>query len=510
MRIKFFEGKKELDPKLMGKVVLGNAKKNLIYALLGGVVFACFYFIFGEDLNSNSQIGFLGLFVSIAAILLMGEKTHQNAFVVIVCFGLFFSMITPVLDTPDETAHLARAMYLASGKFVVSSQDAELTISEDYQLLQQQMKSTIINNDLNVQDSGFQKVESAGLKATNAYSFISYLPQAIGVGFGRLINLSVLWSFYLGRMTNLIFYAFLASLAIKLTPAFKSVFFVVATTPMAIYIAASYNQDAFGMGLILATIAYFLYFLSRKEHSIGIREIVTYTSLCMLIALTKFPFVLLIVLPVFIPMVKFKKLSKVSTYLLTFLGIMIAAVFSIIWMKFYSAIPHPFLPEGVNMEEQLQFLLSDPILNAQMMGRNLLEGLINYLMIFDFGWLSYSSNGLSLLYLFFFGSICVFYPREFIQKPMSRIGALIVVLGIYVAINLSMYLTWTPVGSDTISGVQGRYFIGLLPLIPMILNVGPTFKQLKSHQIKQYITIVTMVPVYFLIMALTFTLRQYY
>jgi uncharacterized membrane protein len=230
----------------------------------------------------------------------------------------------------------------------------------------------------------------------------------------------------------------------------------------------------------------------------------------MVITLTKFPFVLLIILPVFIPIRKFRKIRKSSAYLFTFLGIITAAAFSLLWMKSYSAIPHPFLPEGVNMKEQLKFLLTDPILNAQIMGRNLLEGLINGLMLFDFGWLSYSSNGLGLLYLFFFGSFCVFYPREEMQNPISRVGALIVVAGIYTAINLSMYLTWTPVGSEVINGVQGRYFIGLLPLIPLIVNIGPTFKQLKSHQIRQYTTILTIVPIYFLIAVMTLTLGQYY
>ena len=93
---------------------------------------------------------------------------------------------------------------------------------------------------------------------------------------------------------------------------------------------------------------------------------------------------------------------------------------------------------------------------------------------------------------------------------VTRIGALVVAAGIYVGIALSMYLTWTPVGSDVINGVQGRYFIGFLPLIPLILNIGPSFQQLDQLQIKQYQNIVTLVPVFFLIMSFTLTLKQYY
>lgn len=38
------------------------------------------------------------------------------------------------------------------------------------------------------------------------------------------------------------------------------------------------------------------------------------------------------------------------------------------------------------------------------------------------------------------------------------------------AIALALYLTWTPVGSNRIDGIQGRYFIGILPaLIPLAM-----------------------------------------
>jgi uncharacterized membrane protein len=32
------------------------------------------------------------------------------------------------------------------------------------------------------------------------------------------------------------------------------------------------------------------------------------------------------------------------------------------------------------------------------------------------------------------------------------------------ALFWSLYLVWSPVGADVISGLQGRYFVGLLPI----------------------------------------------
>lgn len=491
----------------LAEFIISSILDRWVYAIIGGGIFLLFLFVFGGTVNKAPVITGFAFFLSMIVLIFTGRKLHWDALITIISFGLLFSVITPILDTPDETAHLARAMYLIEGKFTVSNLDSQLLISEDYDLLHDQQQKTIIENDLNIHDSNVQKVESDGLKATNAYSFISYIPQAAGIGFGRLVDFSVLWSFYLGRMTNLLVYAVLICFAIKITPLFKNYFFVVGTIPMGVYIAASYNQDAFGIGVIFITIAFFLHLLNKEEHTIRIRDVVVYTAMCMLITLTKFPFVLLILLLVFIPSEQFE---KKCTHKLIFLLILITAAFSLVWMKTYSSIPHPFLPEGVNMKEQIKFLISTPIENFQLFMRNLLEGITNYLMLFNFGWLSYSSNGVGFLYLFFLGSISIFFPKEILQRSRTRLGSFIIMIGIYTAIELSMYLTWTPVGSTIINGVQGRYFIGFLPLIPLALNIGPGFDQINKIQKKQYDVITTIVPIYFIIVSLAFTLGQYY
>lgn len=117
-------------------------------------------------------------------------------------------------------------------------------------------------------------------------------------------NLSVLWSYYLGRITNLFFYATMIALAIRITPLFKEIFLIAGTIPMGVYIASSYNQDAFGISIIFLTLAIYFRLLNKEDHQIKVTEIVCYIGLCMLITLTKFPFVLLVSLPAFIPFSK--------------------------------------------------------------------------------------------------------------------------------------------------------------------------------------------------------------
>ena len=44
------------------------------------------------------------------------------------------------------------------------------------------------------------------------------------------------------------------------------------------------------------------------------------------------------------------------------------------------------------------------------------------------------------------------------------------IIGNYCFTCLALYITWTPVGSSTIDGVQGRYFIPLIAVLVLLLT----------------------------------------
>ena len=90
------------------------------------------------------------------------------------------------------------------------------------------------------------------------------------------------------------------------------------------------------------------------------------------------------------------------------------------------------------------------------------------------------------------------YPHEKINLK-SRIGALIVLLMIYVGTYIVLLLTWTPVGQlNDIAGVQARYFYTLFPLIPFIFG----FNHMSGDKLEldNYIIVITVVFVAFTIL----------
>lgn len=487
--------------------ITDHLKSNWKNTIIGAVVFIVSLFFLGPESSVSVIPILLILAIGSLVIFFLGKNKAVNALLVIIGFGCVMAVTTPILDTPDETAHFSRAMYLVQGDLKVQEEDGQLLISQDYQIIKSEQGETIEDNDLNIADTSIKIVESDGLKATNAYSFISYIPQALGLGIGRLLNLTLLWSYYLGRITNVIAYGILAAIAIRLTPVYKNIFFIIATMPMSVYLAASYNQDAFGMGMILLTIALFLYLLNQKDQSIGVVALIIYAVFCMLITLSKFPYVLLVLLLAFIPPKKFK---KPQYYAISYLMILLTAAFAVVWMKSYSSIPHPFAPDGVNMGKQLGQMLNDPIFAIRNFGGNMISQLTTLLMLFTFGWLTYGSNAAAIVYLIFLGSMILMSPQEKVFTRLEKWGSGLVSLGIYTAILLSMYLTWTAVGATEIAGLQGRYFIGMLPLLPIFLNIGPPLKKLNLAYQEKIGWLTNIGSVAFIYFSLALTLVTYY
>ena len=84
---------------------------------------------------------------------------------------------------------------------------------------------------------------------------------------------------------------------------------------------------------------------------------------------------------------------------------------------------------------------------------------------------------INFLYVIFYLGVSLFYKLDVNLKKKERIILALIFLIAYVGIYIIFYLTWSPLGSTTILGVQSRYFLPVIALLPLIINV-------KSRQIE--------------------------
>jgi len=113
----------------------------------------------------------------------------------------------------------------------------------------------------------------------------------------------------MGRLSGLLFYAACIYYAIKKTPAFKTIFGMIAIMPMFLQTAASITYDTFILGLSFLSAAYLVrwYF---AEDEISLKEYLLVLLICFLLAPAKVVYGFFSFLFFFIPSARFGGLKK--------------------------------------------------------------------------------------------------------------------------------------------------------------------------------------------------------
>lgn len=477
------------------------------------ILILCFFFPFYLILNREARSfpikrSVLIIIVGIAVILSFSKNWAKNALITILAMGTIFCFLTPIFEVPDEPVHMQRAMYTAEGNLFLSSPE-NLKLSKSYLEIEKCIRQSVFNkNNLHSLRYSSEKDTHPELAGTNATSFISYIPQVLGINIGRLLGLPLIFIFILSRMLNLITYAILIYFAIKITPAFKASLFVLSCLPMSVYLAASINQDAVFIGLGILSVAYFIKLYHQPDGSIRLRQILFYALLCGILITCKLPYVCLFALVLFLPPRKF---TSRKLYFISWIPGAVLVALSVLWFLYSLKFPSPYAPVGTGAIDQIRYILSHFLGSSRIILKSLVDFFGGITCAFTFGWLTFGSTSITLTFLLFFGAISIFYPRETISKSKSlRLGSAFTMALIYGMIGLSMYLTWTPVGTDHIAGLQGRYFIVLYSLLPLVLNIGVSKECVPSKTLDQYDRIIQYTSLFFIMSIFTLMLNRYY
>jgi len=424
-------------------------------------------------------VGLLYVACCILVLFIDIKKIHNSIFAIILVTGMFSVVLNPVLDTPDDHAHLARADLTSQGILFVTGDISKYKVSNSVRDILLDNFSTMQTTTLFDSAADGNEGYVAGNYA-NTNLFIGYIPQTLGVLLGKLIGPNSFAILILGRLFNLIAYALMVKFAIKIAPMFKVPLGLIAIMPMSIFIASSYNPDATTYGLGLLCIGYFLN-LYKKE-SINIKEIAIYSILSILLGLVKLPYCIIGGLIIFLPKSKF---INRKTYYKSFLFVILVALVSLGWGAFamMNSAASPFNNyyevNNIDIKEQVMYILNQPVSFVRRFSVAIFDNIGKYVQQLNtFGWLSYDLNpGSMTLYPIFLGSVVLLYPNEERLCSKTKYGVMIVALGVYTVTCLILFLSWTPVGSVGIEGVQGRYFIPLIGLLTLLSN-GKKYKDM--------------------------------
>ncbi|MEA5003685.1 MAG: DUF2142 domain-containing protein [Christensenella sp.] len=474
----------------------------------------------------SSNIWLVSMLVMIAAIvsiLLWNQNLARNVLLVLLIFGILFSVTTPILDTPDEQAHLSKSMMMANGDFFVSTPQGN-AITTSYNDIYDNIRSTLADTTLHNQSISS---ETAYTDLGSTMLFTGYLPQALALGIAKLFHFDILPAFYLGRILNLVLYAVLAWLAVKMAKKFKLFLAVISMMPMALYISGSYNPDATLYGLSLVLIAYFINMFFDRTRKITYKEILIFAVICVLISMKKYNYAPFLFLLLFIPKERYSSTkTKYLGLLLTF-AIVAAAIMAMFYATTIAlAGSSDALAEGginavgANMYDQLRFMIANKGAVISMFITQLVEMFGGTLeQLFTFGWLSYSTPSFITIAYFAFIAVVAFCYTRYEHEPQltlgntrvsigGRIGILLIMLAITVISYLMMYLASTPVGLLEIWGMQGRYLVPIFALLPFIgQNVFPL---VRKDTLERSTYNILFIAILFIVFVLLKTTAEYY
>ena len=404
-------------------------------------------------------------------------------------YGLAFLLIVPPFGVPDEFEHFDRAYSLSDGQLmpvkignkagiyvpvdVVKTREAiqkkwKFVALKKYKIdMHFLFKESSKNNDKKI-FSDISKI------AVVTYSPIPYLMPAWGMEFGKLFGLSPLVLMYIARFANLVLWLFLIYLSIRITPVLKWGFLIVSLMPVTLFESASISADCLTIGLSFVLIALLLrYSLNEKIRKINFKDIMILYLIILALSLTKIPYFLLIFLVFMIPPHKFGNNKK---RIIIFASMLITAlIIVLIWILITKGFYNP--GRDVSIYNQLSFIIPHPIMFLKLIWDTLaINPLKMFIMVVGTQWFSYP-----LPRWIYIVNILILFLIPLIDKNGIRINFKnkSVILGTFLMISglifLFEYLTWNPVAAVKITGVQGRYFIPVLPLL-FLLSYNNKFK----------------------------------
>lgn len=426
-------------------------------------------------------------FITLAVLFLLRKvvfKKIEYLFVIIaMCTGLSLIFITPCLTlySWDDHIHLERMYSLFESGEVKTSKAFDYSRN-----LRLYMDSTPTSyeefNNIHNYLNDNSNITGTGIVNENkyiSYSNYTYIPSAIVIKIAKCLRLPYTMIFYLGKIINLLVYIGIMFFAIKRAKIGKKLLFVLGLLPSTIFLASQYSRDAIITAGIYLAISTFLncYCTSEKMDRKNLLIFIISIIVASLSKAIYVPYILLILL---MPKEKFteKKNSKWIKLLVVILFIVSMSTFILPAANSSPGSVGDVRGGNSSTGSQIEIIKTQPISFAKVFSKftiNELSTQFTYSQTLG-RWCNFIIiNGLKYYVLLIIILLCAICSdkNEKVEKIDKKLRISLILLAIFITclIGGSMYLSYTPVGYYTVTGVQSRYYI------PLLFGLYISFKQ---------------------------------
>jgi uncharacterized membrane protein len=301
--------------------------------------------------------------------------------------------------------------------------------------------------------------------STAVYSPVAYVPSAIAIDLGRVLGAGPLALVYFGRCANLVVGGGLITLALSYAGYARRTMFLVAVLPMTVSQVATLTADAMSYGFGFLWISLVIHSAVAGSEGTTRNRIFLLVGLGLALSQLRPPYPLLGLLALLLPTTAFSRKTVLVSLALLASSLLPAVAWNAAATRL---LVQTLNPQTVKPIEQARWVAKHPGIFWHRAKQDLKAHGVDYWQQFvgRLGWLNiwlpswiYIGFALALAVGIFVGPRG---PPALLLWQRLAIG--LAALGGVLAIQFMLYLTFNPVRSPFILGIQGRYFTPLAVL----------------------------------------------
>ncbi len=409
--------------------------------------------------------------------------------IIAIVFGIFAIIVTPFMSAPDEIQHFERSYQVSQLQFLAPKE------TRSPELYGGQLPQSLIDvshtptrtftrktvDDLRHMPLNPKLRSVTVFNNTAINSPVAYIPQAIGIDVGRLLNLGPVYLAYMGCLSNLFFWILIMYCAIKIIPFGKWALFMIALNPISIFLAATLSSDASQISLIALLVAVVLR-LRTHSNQLTPKLLAAFLLLLIAVSLLKIAYIPLSLLIMLVPN---RVISLPKKLVMGGAALIIGLAWLVAITPIANNVPQFFyLPRTIDPVSQTNYI------KHHVFGyiKTLLYNVWHAPRYADFQNYSQIDNvkvGVLAQVLYSGALLVAIIYRDESRKllatisPFVRIVCTFMVVICMILLFTALYEGYSPVGSKIIYGLRGRYYIPLTILLMPIFSLR--FKYTKKR-----------------------------
>lgn len=477
-----------------------SIKKFILSIILLFILNMFYIYVLMQFIGYFSIVPMLGSLILI--LLYMHKKNKADIskyFAIIFMFiGITFMYIFPPLHVPDESSHFIKS-YQTSFVFQDNHETQDLNGKKGYVYLSKDFKKFIIKYGSQTANFGyrlqprtylydlFKITDYSDLSSetewygTKFSSPVPYVPGAIVSLLARMLNMPILLLYMFGKLFAFIISALMCYSAIKITPHFKKIFFIIPLLPIFFQQTMGYGMDWLTNSTFILLFSMFLREIYSTD-KIEKKNIIKIIILLILLGFCKFGYFAVALLVLLISKDKIKDNTKFGEILKKILIIAIPVLISIIVNLITRKLAYVANDSSSRDCISISTMITDPIRILSMvietfkirLDLDFFRGMVD-----GFGWSTVWSNDLFLFISLSLLLLIIFCKDENNKKLTLKQFVLISAIFVIICAIVygSMLFGWTTTDWKSIDGLQPRYFIpAILPLYILLQSDFITVK----------------------------------